>query len=127
MVLAFSGTAVTDVVLPETVELVCGGSFTNNKNASLGKAEFTICNPDCEIGGWTKNSSKDAMKHAWHRYVTPLSSNATGCNYVIYVPKDSEVAKTLNENIQKWFEEDIAARGSSVGGGYDSFTIREKE
>ena len=127
MVLAFGGCGVGDVIFPETVELICGGSFTNNKNATVGKAKMIICNPDCEIGGWTKDSSKDAYAHSWHGYVLPFSSNAAATRYDIYVPKGSEVAQTLNENITKWNDADKAAGGSSLGGGHDSFDVKEKD
>ena len=127
MVLAFAGCGVGDVVFPETVELICGGSFSNNKNANVGKAKMIICNPDCEIGGWTKDSSKDAYAHSWHGYCLPFSSNAAATRYDIYVPKGSEVANALNENITKWHDADKAAGGSSLGGGHDSFDVKEKD
>lgn len=127
MVLSFSGCGVKNVVLPETVEILCGGSFTNNKNPSVSKSEITICNPDCEVGGWVKDSSKDAYKHSWHGYATPVSNNASGTQYIFYVPRDSEVHKALEENLEKWLEADRAAGGSSVGGGTDRVEIRPKD
>ena len=61
-VLAFQATSAPEVVFPETVELICGASFVNlNYN---GKYEYTICNPDCEIGSGA-TTSQAANKHQW--------------------------------------------------------------
>ncbi len=69
--LAFQGTSMAKVVFPETVELICeGSSFGHNKNAEIGKIEYYICNPDCEIGS-SADTSGEANKYQWKVTNTP--------------------------------------------------------
>lgn len=97
LVLAFQGTSIEKVVFPETVELICGGSsFGHNKNAEIGKIEYYICNPDCEIGSDVTGSRK-ASKHEWTGVSTPWSHNKGNAQYRIYVIEGSEVDKFLTE------------------------------
>ena len=95
-VLSFQATAAPEVVFPETVELICGGSFTNlNYN---GKYEYTICNPDCEIGSGADTSAK-AYKHQWtYTGACPFNSAKYAVTFQFIVPKDSEVEAYLKSD-----------------------------
>ena len=114
MVLAFQGTSMEKVVFPETVELICGGSaFGHNKNAGIGKIEYFICNPDCELGYMADTSAK-AYKHEWKGESTPWSHNKGNATYRIYCVEDSEVEKTLNEKARAWLDKDASGKGDGL-------------
>ncbi len=113
MVLSFQGTSIEKFVFPETVELICGGSLTNNRDASIGKIEYYICNPNCEVGPHIENSLK-ANKYEWSGEYTPWSHNAGDAVHRIYCVEGSEVEKTLNENARAWMDKDDSAPGDGL-------------
>ena len=95
-VLAFQGTAAHEVVFPETVALICGTSFVNLNYD--GTYEYTICNPDCEIGPGTDNSAK-AYKHQWSYTVScPFNSAKYSVRVEFIVPKGSAVEAYLKSD-----------------------------
>lgn len=95
-VLAFQATGIGRVVFPETVELICGNTFSNNKNPYLTTIEYYICNPDCEIG-WEVEGAEKCAKHQWARQISPWNDNVGDPIYKIYVPENSAVYNFLNE------------------------------
>ncbi len=113
-VLAFQGTSMEKVVFPETVELICGGSsFGHNKNAGIGKIEYYICNPDCELG-YAADTSAKAYKHEWTSEGSPWSHNKGDATYRIYCVEDSEVEKTLNEKARAWLDKNDSGKGDGL-------------
>lgn len=111
-VLCFQGTSIQKMIFPETVELICGSAFTNNKDATIGKIEIYICNPDCEVGP-TAGNSADAYKQQWTSEFSPWSHNTGDAQYRVYVPENSEVLKWFEES----FRENLDKSPSGVGDG----------
>ena len=98
-VFAFQATAAPEVVFPETVELICGASFVNLNYD--GKYEYTICNPDCEIGPGA-TTSQAAYKHQWtYTNANPFNSAKYSVTFQFIVPKDSELEATFSQDHYK--------------------------
>lgn len=100
-ILAFQGTAATKVVFPKTVDLICGSAFIHNKAAGATKIEYTICNPDCEIG-FTADNYDRASKHNWNdERSTPWNHNPGNATINIIVPEDSEIEAWCKANMKQ--------------------------
>lgn len=113
-VLAFQATAAKKIVFPETVELICGSAFANNWNGSVGKIEYYICNPDCEIGSFVEGSKK-CHQRQWSGERTPWGCNKTNPTYKIYVVENSQVEKTLTAKLRTWMDNDPDHSASKDG------------
>ncbi len=107
---SFGGNFACDVVFPETVEVLCGFSFTFPEGQD-GSRRFTVCNPDCEIG-YTVQGVKENLNHSWDK--TPCSvgysaqDNDATMTYIF--PKDAEAGKFAEEHFQKHLD---STKGSS--------------
>ena len=109
---AFNHNFICDVVFPETVELICGFSFVFPQNS--GSWEFTICNPDCEVGYYADTVKKNA-EHSWDTTTCPIAySSLSATQTVTYVvPEGSSVGKYIEDNFEDYLKE-TAGTGCDV-------------
>ncbi len=111
---AFNTNSIQKIVFPETVEVICGHSMTLCKDASVGRIEVYICNPDCEIGVASDNID-NVKKGAWDKEVTPWSHNTVHeAVFNVYVVKDSKAHKTLEEKGKAWMAADTGGAQDDI-------------
>ena len=118
---AFCSNPGSDVVFPETVEIIASAVFYPQTDGT--RVTYTICNPDCEVGLSAGNNAGKSEKGEWIDGVfwSPFSSPHAAVNYKIIVPENSSVEKFLTENEKAMF-----AHPTENGYHNDSFTITPK-
>lgn len=111
-VYAFSQTALTNVIIPETVKYISGRAFVN---LTASRFTVTICNPTCDMGYYEINSGErekgyDTVFEGQSHIKTAITIRSTEGSFVNQYAKDAAYQPAYGKyNYQSLTLDDIKA------------------
>lgn len=120
---SFGGGYNKEVIIPESVEIFCGFSFTFPEDK--GGSKFIVCNPDVEIGMQVQLPQPN-LNHEWDTSgptggIVPPSYSAVDSATMTYVfPEGSKAGKFAEEKFQAFCD---STKGSSCDVSHNKMRI----